>query len=63
MVRRALSLVNPGMRELLEMRYLFERPFIVDSSKIAAKLGVHATPIDQALEGTLTSVRSDGHGI
>jgi nucleoside-diphosphate-sugar epimerase len=60
---RALSLVNPGMRELLEMRYLFAEPFVVDSSKIAAKLGVHATPIDQALEGTLTSVRSDGHGI
>ena len=46
------------MRELLEMQYQFEEPFIVDSSKIAAKLGVHATPIDQALADTLTSYRT-----
>jgi hypothetical protein len=31
------------MRELVEMQYQFEEPFIVDSSKIATKLGVSAT--------------------
>jgi hypothetical protein len=43
------------VRELLEMQYQFEEPFIVDSSKIADKLGVRATPIDQALGHSLTS--------
>ena len=32
---RASGLVNPTVRELLEMQYQFEEPFIVDSSKIA----------------------------
>ena len=55
---RALGLVNPTVREIVEMRYLFEEPFVVDSGKIAAKLGVHATPLPQALADTLTSYRT-----
>jgi nucleoside-diphosphate-sugar epimerase len=52
-----LGLFNPTVRELLEMQYQFEEPFIVDSSKIADKLGARATPIGQALGHTLTSYR------
>jgi nucleoside-diphosphate-sugar epimerase len=52
---RTVGLFNPTVRELLEMQYQFEEPFIVDSSKIADKLGARATPIDQALGHTLTS--------
>jgi hypothetical protein len=37
---RILGLRNPTVRELVEMRYLFQSPFIVDSSKITARLGV-----------------------
>ena len=37
------------------MQYQFEEPFIVDSSKIANKLGVHATPVEQALADTLAT--------
>ena len=55
---RALGLVNPTIRELVEMQYQFEEPFIVDSSKIATKLGVHATPITEALELTLATYRA-----
>jgi len=39
------------------MQYQFEEPFIVVSSKIATKLGVHATPTDQALADTLDTYR------
>jgi hypothetical protein len=39
------------------MQYQFEEPFIVDSSKIAGKLDVHATPMDQALAETLGAYR------
>jgi len=54
---RAFGLVNPGVRELVEMQYLFAEPFIVDSSKIANKLGIEATPVEQALADTLQSYR------
>jgi nucleoside-diphosphate-sugar epimerase len=55
---RALGLANPTLRELAEMQYQFDEPFIVDSSKITTKLGVPATPIVQALADTLTSYRT-----
>ena len=41
---RGVGLFNPTVRELVEMQYQFEEPFIVDSSKIAAKLGVTRPP-------------------
>jgi nucleoside-diphosphate-sugar epimerase len=52
---QAIGLVNPSIRELVEMRYLFAEAFIVDSSKITNKLGVEATPVEQALADTLRS--------
>jgi nucleoside-diphosphate-sugar epimerase len=52
---RTLSLVSPTVHELLEMQYQFEEPFIVDSSKIATKLRITHTPIEQALAETLSS--------
>ena len=54
---RAIGLINPTMRELVEMQYQFDEPFIVDSSKIANKLGVQATPLEQALAQTLAEYR------
>jgi nucleoside-diphosphate-sugar epimerase len=56
-VLRALGLVDPTMRELVEMQYQFEEPFVVDSSRIVGKLGVRATPLEQALADTLRSYR------
>ena len=55
---RALGVFNPTVRELLELQYEFQEPFIVDSSKIATKLDVHATPLDQALADTLATYRT-----
>ncbi|WP_458780587.1 NAD-dependent epimerase/dehydratase family protein [Arthrobacter sp. D3-16] len=52
---RALALTSPVVRELLEMQYQFEEPFIVDSSKITTRLDVTATPLDQAVAETLLS--------
>ncbi|WP_083459891.1 NAD-dependent epimerase/dehydratase family protein [Jiangella muralis] len=57
LILRAMGVVNPTVRELLEMQYQFAEPFIVDSDKIAAELGVHATSIDEALAETLHSYR------
>ena len=55
---RALGVTNPTVRELLELQYEFQEPFIVDSTKIATKLDVHATPLDQALAGTVATYRT-----
>jgi nucleoside-diphosphate-sugar epimerase len=55
---RAFGLVNPTVRELVEMSYEFEEPFIVDSSRMAA-LGVRATPVGEALERTLAAYRAE----
>ena len=55
---RALGVINPTVRELVELQYEFQEPFIVDSTKIATKLDVHATPLDQALAETLASYRT-----
>jgi nucleoside-diphosphate-sugar epimerase len=56
---RAIGVFNPTVRELLELQYEFQEPFIVDSSKIAAKLNVHATPTEQALADTVASYRTN----
>lgn len=55
-VLRMLGLVDPTVRELVEMQYEFTEPFVVDSSRIAG-LGLRATPIDEALEMTFASYR------
>ncbi|MET0888359.1 MAG: NAD-dependent epimerase/dehydratase family protein [Mycetocola sp.] len=53
----AVGLFNPTVRELAEMAYEFDEPFIVDSRDIAA-IGVHATPIADALAHTLDAYRT-----
>jgi len=54
----AMGLVNPTIRELVEMQYQFQEPFIVDSNKITTKLGVHPTPLETAVFDTFTTYRA-----
>jgi nucleoside-diphosphate-sugar epimerase len=51
------GLTNPGARESIEMLYQFTEPFLVDSQKICDKLGMRATPIEEALVRTVDSYR------
>ena len=46
---RALGLVNPLMRELAEMSYEFEEPFVLDTSKYAVRFGAAGTPLAAAI--------------
>jgi nucleoside-diphosphate-sugar epimerase len=55
---RLAGLGNPGARESVEMNYEFTAPFVVDSSRIADKFGLRATPIEDALAETLTAYRT-----
>jgi hypothetical protein len=52
---RLASLTNRTLRELLEMQYQFDEPFVVDSARITTRLGVSATPLQRALEQTLST--------
>jgi nucleoside-diphosphate-sugar epimerase len=53
LVVRALGLVNPLVREVVEMLYEFNRPFVVDSSKFVHAFGDIATPHQESVRQTL----------
>ncbi|HET7754984.1 MAG TPA: NAD-dependent epimerase/dehydratase family protein [Anaeromyxobacteraceae bacterium] len=44
---KALSLVWPLMREVDEMLYQWEEPFVVDDSRFRARFGASVTPLDE----------------
>jgi len=55
---RALGLVNRTVREIHEMRYEFDEPFIVDASRAQTELGLRATPLADAVEHTVRWYRA-----
>jgi nucleoside-diphosphate-sugar epimerase len=51
---RGLAAFNETMREMLEMRYLWETPVLLDNARLAARLGAEPhTPIEDALRTAL----------
>jgi nucleoside-diphosphate-sugar epimerase len=50
---RALGLVNRTVREINEMRYEFDEPFIVDASRAETELDLRATPLADAVHQTV----------
>jgi nucleoside-diphosphate-sugar epimerase len=54
---RALGVFVPVIRELAEVRYQFEMPFIVDSSAAQSTFGLVPTPMAQALAETVSWYR------
>jgi len=50
---RALGVFVPLLRELQEVRYQFERPFVVDSTQFATTFGVQPTPMEEGLRATI----------
>jgi nucleoside-diphosphate-sugar epimerase len=53
LVLRALGLVNPMMRGLAEMRYQFEEPFVLDTTKFESTFGATGTPLRSAVADTV----------
>jgi nucleoside-diphosphate-sugar epimerase len=53
LVIRAMGMVSPTMRELKEVAYQFERPFVLDSSAASEVFGLEPTPMSEALSATL----------
>ncbi|ORJ19474.1 hypothetical protein BS639_19800 [Rouxiella silvae] len=53
-----LSPVMPTMRELLEMRYLWQQPVQLDNSRLIDALGHEPhTPLDEAVKTTLVDLK------
>jgi nucleoside-diphosphate-sugar epimerase len=50
---RALGLVVPILRELREVAYQFDRPFVMDSSAAQEELGLAPTPWDEVCRRTV----------
>ncbi|WP_330300187.1 NAD-dependent epimerase/dehydratase family protein [Streptomyces sp. NBC_00503] len=47
------SLFSPMIRELKEIRYQFDRPFVVDSSAYEARFALRATPVGDQVGATV----------
>jgi nucleoside-diphosphate-sugar epimerase len=50
---RALGLFNPMMRELAEMSYEFDEPFVLDTTKYQSVFGTDPTPLTAAIGATV----------
>jgi nucleoside-diphosphate-sugar epimerase len=54
---RAMAPFNETFREMLEMRYLWETPVLLDNTKLVARLGAEPhTPIEEALRLALAGL-------
>ncbi|MFD7029528.1 NAD-dependent epimerase/dehydratase family protein [Streptomyces sp. NPDC059917] len=47
------SLFSPLIRELKEVRYQFDRPFVIDARAYEARFAQRATPLDEQVEATV----------
>jgi nucleoside-diphosphate-sugar epimerase len=54
---RIAGLFNAAAREMLEVQYQLQRPFVLDSSAATAAFGIDPTPTDEALLETIKGLR------
>ena len=55
---RLVGLINGTVRELKEMLYEFEEPFVVDSRKFESVFGDHSTALSEAIPATVEWFRT-----
>lgn len=51
------GLFIPEAREMVEMAYEFEKPFVVESQKFVQAFGNHATPLREGIRKTVAWYR------
>jgi nucleoside-diphosphate-sugar epimerase len=54
---RALGLVNPMIGEFVEMKFQWDRPYLVDASKFAARFWSDPTPFEEGVARAALSFR------
>jgi nucleoside-diphosphate-sugar epimerase len=55
-VRRAIGLVSPVMREIVDVRHQFDREYVIDASATTATFGLAPTPWDEVVAATAAAV-------
>ena len=55
---RGLGLVNPTIRELGEMTYQFDQPFVLDTAKYESTFGAAGTRLPVAIAATVAWYRN-----
>jgi nucleoside-diphosphate-sugar epimerase len=55
---RLAGFFNPLAREMLEVQYQLQRPFVLDSSAATAAFGIEPTSTDEALRETIEGLRA-----
>ena len=55
-VLRAVGLVSPVVREVVDVRHQFEGEYVIDASATTATLGLTATPWDEVVAATAGAV-------
>jgi nucleoside-diphosphate-sugar epimerase len=55
---RALGVFNPLLRELAEMSYQFDEPFVLDTTKFQSTFGTAGTPLATAIGATVAWYQS-----
>lgn len=58
LMMRLGGIVIPNAREMVELMYEFEYPFVVDHGKYARVFGDHATPLREGLRATIAWYRA-----
>jgi nucleoside-diphosphate-sugar epimerase len=60
---RAVGLFTPDAREVMEVLYQFDQPFVVDDSAFCQTFAREATPLDQSLAATVGWYRAQDSGV
>ncbi len=58
LVMRGLGVFNPTMRELVEMTYEFDEPFVLDTTKFESTFGAGGSPLAEAVAETVDWYRA-----
>jgi len=62
LILQGLGIFMPPVREVVEMLYQFEKPFVVDSSKFERTFGVKGTPMDEVVRQTVAWYKHNAAG-
>jgi nucleoside-diphosphate-sugar epimerase len=57
---RAIGLVSPTMREIVDVRHQFDAPFVTDSTATTETFGLQPTPWDEVVAATVGVVHTAG---
>jgi hypothetical protein len=55
-VLRAVGVVVPFMREVVDVRHQFDQPYVIDARATTATFGLTATPWDEVVAASVAAV-------